>query len=176
MDGVSLSAFNLMLPLYDKSDKAIAVEVLYQGCKCFDGKPRSDSDRFDLDSRSARARAADLDAQQVFTGWFYNDSFAGLSSGTMFYDLLYLTALIYNKDLLKVLLRYDCFTDIEFNPKKSFACQARTAALAVSAESMEIKVHGLVKQIAAQIFQNNDSGRLSDQMKSDAGINQLRLF
>jgi len=176
MDGVSLSAFNLMLPFSDKPDKAIAVEVLYQGCKCFDGKPRSDSDRFDLDSRSARARAANLDAQQVFTGWYYKDSFAGLSSGTMFYDLLYLTALIYNEDLLKVLLRYDCFTDIEFNPKKSFACQARTAALAVSAESMEIKVNGLVKQIAAQIFQSNNSGRLSDKMNSDAGINQLRLF
>ena len=51
---------------------------------------------------------------------------------TAFYDWLYLNALLENPDLSEPLLRYDGFTDIEYNPDKSLACQARTAAMFVA--------------------------------------------
>ena len=51
---------------------------------------------------------------------------------TAFYDWLYLTALHQHKDLSTELLKYKGFTDIAFNPKKSFNCQARSAALFVA--------------------------------------------
>ena len=49
----------------------------------------------------------------------------------MFYDWLYLKSLVQSVGLTEKLLEYDAFTDIEFNPKKSFSCQAKTVALYV---------------------------------------------
>jgi type I restriction enzyme M protein len=37
-----------------------------------------------------------------------------------------------NKDLREKILEYSAFSDIEFNPKKSINCQARSAALFVA--------------------------------------------
>ena len=36
------------------------------------------------------------------------------------------------RDIIEELVKYDTFTDIEFNPKKSINCQARTCAILVS--------------------------------------------
>ena len=47
-------------------------------------------------------------------------------------DWLYINAVFQNKELLNELIKYDAFTDIEFNPNKSFNCQARSAAIVVS--------------------------------------------
>ena len=55
-----------------------------------------------------------------------------LEPTTAFYDWLYLRALAYNPELANQLLECDGFTDIEFNPEKSWNCQARSAALYVS--------------------------------------------
>ena len=52
-----------------------------------------------------------------------------LEPKTAFYDWLYLKALVANPELAAAVKRFDCFTDIEFNPKKSLNCQARSAAL-----------------------------------------------
>ena len=51
---------------------------------------------------------------------------------TAFYNWLYLNVLNLNNDLKNEVLQYDAFTDIEFNPKKSFSCQAEAIALYVS--------------------------------------------
>ena len=51
---------------------------------------------------------------------------------TSFYDYIYLSALTQNPRLSEAIINYDGFTDIEFNPKKSINCQARSAALYVS--------------------------------------------
>lgn len=48
---------------------------------------------------------------------------------TLFYDWLYITALHQNRKLSDQILAYDGFTDIAFNPLKSWNCQARSAAL-----------------------------------------------
>jgi len=63
---------------------------------------------------------------------------------TAFYDWLYITALNQNQGLAKEILRFDAFTDIEFNHKKSINCQARAAAMFVS-----LKKIGIAKEIMA---------------------------
>ena len=59
-----------------------------------------------------------------------------LEPKSLFYDWLYLNVLFSDRNLE---LReeffdnhFDAFSDIEFNPQKSFSCQARTLALCVS--------------------------------------------
>jgi hypothetical protein len=60
----------------------------------------------------------------------------------MFYDWLYITAVKQNPDLSARILHFNSFSDIEFNPKKSLNCQARSAAIYVS-----IKQNGLFDQV-----------------------------
>lgn len=48
---------------------------------------------------------------------------------TLFYDYIYIQALIQNYGTDLNLEEYDWFTDIEFNPKKSINCQARSVAI-----------------------------------------------
>ena len=48
---------------------------------------------------------------------------------TLFYDWLYISALHQNRKLSDQILQYSGFTDIAFNPQKSWNCQARSAAL-----------------------------------------------
>ena len=49
-----------------------------------------------------------------------------------FYSWIYLIALSQNIKISGELLKFDAFTDIEFNMEKSFNCQAYSAALYVS--------------------------------------------
>ncbi|MBT5863054.1 MAG: hypothetical protein HOH39_01550 [Gammaproteobacteria bacterium] len=52
-------------------------------------------------------------------------------------------ALNQNKDISDKLIEYDAFTDIEFNPKKSFNCQAYSAALFVAAVNMNLDISNI---------------------------------
>lgn len=130
--GVSLSAFNLKLQFRRTPVVRASVETVYQGSKIYVGHERNDHDRYLLGPREARKRAREYEECYKLSGWVIDDFFFGLDSGTQFYDWLYLGALYQQPDLLLQLVQYDCFTDIEFNPKKSLACQARSAALARS--------------------------------------------
>lgn len=49
-----------------------------------------------------------------------------------FYNWLYLNALNQNKIMANKVLKYKYFSDIEFNPKKSFSSQSKSVALFVS--------------------------------------------
>lgn len=55
-----------------------------------------------------------------------------LNPKTIFYDWLYINAVLENPLLAAELLKYNAFTDIEFNPEKSINCQAKAAALFVA--------------------------------------------
>ncbi len=146
--GVELSAFNLQLSIRSSSPMKASVETVYQGSKQFNDAPRSDGDRYYLQPRDARNRAREFEDAANLSGWTMGDFFFDLSSGTEFYSWLYLGALYQQKPLLDQLVEYDCFTDIEFNPKKSFACQARSAALARSIYMNEGSLLPYLKRVA----------------------------
>lgn len=125
--GISLSAFNLMI--HHSNLGLIPLESAYQGSKVF--KKRGPFiDIYTKDSYSAKKDTRLLTSGDLIHFW-YHDTKWPLEPKTLFYDWLYLSA-IKEANVIKELSEYDAFTDIEFNPKKSFSCQAKSAALAVS--------------------------------------------
>ena len=62
----------------------------------------------------------------------FEDKAFPLEPKTAFYDYIYMNALLENENLAQMILQYDAFTDIEFNPDKSLNCQAKAAAAFVA--------------------------------------------
>jgi hypothetical protein len=136
--GVKSSAFNL--PLQTKFCKN-SVESHYQGSKVFEtGGPYVDiykKNSYESKKDERLKTSGQLIGFQLGqTKWDLTDHF---------YDYLYLNALNQNNEISERILNFDAFTDIAFNPKKSFNCQAYSAALYKSAilrnyDLSEIKV------------------------------------
>jgi type I restriction enzyme M protein len=123
--GISLSAFNLQVMLENK--KKIALENVFQAAKIFqNGGPF-----YDLLYVSPLEAKRDIRLKESgdLVGFKGKNRVWGLEPKTLFYDWIYLNALYLNPDLVEGLRDYDSFTDIEFNPKKSFNCQASSVAL-----------------------------------------------
>lgn len=98
--GIKLSAFNLKFK-YKNNIKS--VEEIYQSSKIIENN--------------------------YIIGFKYEDIFFENEPMGMFYDWLYISALKQHEGYLKQLEEYEIFTDIEFNPKKSYNCQARAVAI-----------------------------------------------
>ena len=126
--GVKLSAFNLMI--HAKDGKVFSVESAFQSSKKFElGGPYIDI----LDFSPIKAKKdMRLKKSGKLEGFEFYDTKWDLEPKTAFYDWLYIRAVYKNPRLSKEILKYDAFTDIEFNPKKSVNCQARSAALFVA--------------------------------------------
>lgn len=126
--GVALSAFNLR---FKKDGEPIySVESLFQSCKEFErGGPFPDIlHKSSMDAKTdIRIRENGKTVKYHFQGkeWETNP-------GTMFYDWLYINALLQNPPLVRAILEYDAFTDIKYNPKRGTNCQAKSCALFVS--------------------------------------------
>ena len=125
--GVKASAFNLRMNT--KTGMSSTVESFYQGSKIFEkGGPFTDIyGKTSLESKKDKRlqTSNELVGFEFFgTSWGLNDHF---------YDWLYMNALLQNQELTKDLMSYSAYTDIEFNPKKSYNCQAYSLALYKSA-------------------------------------------
>jgi len=127
--GVKLSSFNLKFTT-KKYNRTFSVESAFQASKVFEnGGPFYDI----LEKTSKEAK---MDERLRSSGKLINFKFFGkefpLEPKTLFYDWLYINALLTNEGLKDELIKFDGFTDIEFNPSKSINCQAHSAALYVS--------------------------------------------
>lgn len=122
--GVALSAFNLNIT---SNNKRMSVECAFQGSKVFErGGPYTDL--FDASSLDAKRDDRIRNSGEIIGFDFMGVKFPTIPI-TLFYDWLYITALHQNRKLSEQILEYDGFTDIAFNPQKSWNCQARSAAL-----------------------------------------------
>lgn len=124
--GEALSAFNLK-KYVPSLGKSVPVESIYHAGKVFQhGGPY-------LDLLTATPKRAKHDERLHTSGNLIGFEFEGkcfpLKPSSAFYDYLYINALLENEDLIPIVLSYDGFTDIEFNPNKSIGCQARSAAI-----------------------------------------------
>lgn len=118
--GVALSAFNLTLD-------GCPVECLYHASKVFedgscfeflkDYTPR-DAKRFMRENGNGNLKCYRFDGVDV-----------QLETRTLFYDYIYIKALMQHPQLAEQLGEYDIFTDIEFNEKRGLNCQARACAI-----------------------------------------------
>ena len=130
--GILLSAFNLSF-VTKRYNHQITVESAFQGSKVFKrGGPYKDL--YLADSITSKKDIRIKDSGQLVGFNFFNIEFP-LIPRTYFYDWLYINALVNNPQLVEELYKFDGFSDIEFNPKKSINCQAHAAALFVSLSS-----------------------------------------
>ena len=125
--GVNLSAFNLMMNF---GGKTFSVETAYQGGKIFEGGGPY-VDLLDKPSIAAKKDERLKNSGRIIEFSFFDEKFP-TSPATYFYNWLYINALDKNENLHEEIIKYDAFTDIVFNPQKSFNCQARAAAIYVS--------------------------------------------
>jgi hypothetical protein len=127
--GIKLSAFNLGF-VHPKSNAFICVESAFQGSKVFESSGPF-PELYAQSAREAKKFFKDKELGSLIRFDFYGKSWP-INPMTLFYDWLYLNSLYRNPVMSKQTLEYDCFTDIEFNPRKSINCQAYSAALFVS--------------------------------------------
>lgn len=126
--GIQLSAFFL------KNITNYPVENLFQSSKVFEnGGPYRDL--LTVTPREAKQDSRLKESGKMIKFSFNNEDFP-LEPKSLFYDWLYLNVLFSDRNsaLREELFdsHFDAFSDIEFNPNKSFSCQARTLALCVS--------------------------------------------
>lgn len=127
--GIKLSAFNLT-KFVPSLQKKIPVECVFQGGKVF-SKGGPYTDLYLVSSKEAKKEER-LKTSGELKNFYFEKETMPLFPKTIFYDWLYMNALIENNVYIGELIKYNAFTDIEFNPSKSINCQARAAALFVS--------------------------------------------
>ena len=118
--GVKLSAFNLTLGGYP-------LECVFQSSKVFEGEV-SFPHLLCEEPRAAKQYIRES-VTLPLVGFSYRGERFDLLPRSMFYDYLYVTALKESGLDLAELTDYDVFTDIEFNEKKAYNCQARSCAI-----------------------------------------------
>lgn len=127
--GIKLSAFNLMI-LDKKTQQRFSVECAFQSSKVFENGERY-QDLLYMTSREAKKDERLKNSGQLNKFIFYGREWP-LEPLTAFYDWLYINALNLNVQYHEELLKYEIFTDIEFNHEKSINCQAYSVAMFVS--------------------------------------------
>lgn len=131
--GEALSAFFLK-KYVPELEKSIPVECIYQAGKVFEkGGPYQDI--LEKTSREAKKDERLKNSGALVSFWFDGKTFP-LIPRTVFYDYIYINALFENPELAAEVMKYDAFTDIEFNPNKGINCQAKAAATFVALTKM----------------------------------------
>lgn len=127
--GIGASAFHLLKNV-PSLGKKVPVENVFQAAKVFSGggpyRDLLDCAPIDAKRDGRLSSSGELRAFR-FEGVDYP-----LIPRTIFYDFIYINALLENPELAAKLVEYDGFTDIAFNPEKSLNCQARSAAIFVA--------------------------------------------
>lgn len=127
--GVKLSAFNLMLYV-ESLGKSMPVEIMYHS-----GKIYKDSGRH-LEILNMTPKESKKYLYQNKFGlieyFVFENQRVEVDDFCDFYNWLYIKALLENEYISSELLKYEAFTDVEYNPSRSKNCQARSAAMFVS--------------------------------------------
>ena len=121
--GVKLSAFSLMY------SEGVKLESYYQASKVFmNGGPFRD-----ISSLTPKEAKKDprLQTSGEFIGFYDADEDERWGRDEPYYDYIYIKSAFNNlsDEELQELCSYDAFTDIEFNPKKSYNTQAKAVAV-----------------------------------------------
>jgi len=127
--GVNLSAFNLSFS-HPKHDGPISVESAFQGSKVF-AESGPYHEIYGMTAREAKGYFRDKDFGSLSGFNFFGQRWS-TRPYTLFYDWIYMQSLHRKLELVSQVLQRSCFTDIEFNPKRSINCQAYSAALYVA--------------------------------------------
>lgn len=122
--GIKLSAFNLRIKYKNINT---TIESVYQSSKIYKNN-RNNKDLIFKSSQTAKKESIKYRLEEIIGFKFEDIEFENEPMG-MFYDWLYIKGLMQNSKYFKEIVKYNIFTDIEFNPKKSYNCQARALAI-----------------------------------------------
>lgn len=145
--GVTLSAFNLQFKA--PNGQRMSVECAYQGSKVFEaGGPYHEL-------YTTSSRKAKTDKRLRTSGELIGFNFLGdciwiqdKTAFDAFYDCLYITALWESKRaVIPELKKFDGFSDIVFNPKRSFNCQARAVAKFMSLHKSQVLTEEIMQDM-----------------------------
>ena len=127
--GVKLSAFNLKF-YHEELQDYRWIENVFQSSKVFEnGGPYRDL--LDVSPKDAKRDERLKTSGRIIAFNLYGVDWP-TEPKSMIYDWIYITALKKQTALAEAIMKYDIFTDIEFNHKRSINCQARAAAIFVS--------------------------------------------
>lgn len=135
--GKALSAFNLMVRT--KNENMFSVEQLFQSGKVFreNGSQQSLLNK-GLDSRGLKKIIREINETDELIAFSVFGNRFPLDPKTFFYNWLYIQALHQNKKLSIEILKYNAFTDIELNHKKSYNSQAEACSIYVWLVNMNL--------------------------------------
>lgn len=105
----------------------IPLESIFQSAKKYE-KAGPFTDLLEASSKEAKQDERHHGSGKL-VAFIKDDEVWPLEPKTAFYDYIYIKALTENYGDAFDLNEYEWFTDIEFNPKKSINCQARSAAI-----------------------------------------------
>lgn len=165
--GVALSAFNLKMLL--STGQECSLESAFQASKVFaSGGPYNDL-------LLCAPWVAKKDPRLMNSGEIIAFQFDGVQfptePKTFFYDWLYVNTVNHNAALKELILGYNAFTDIEFNPKRSLNCQARSAAIIVSLSLCDLLDQALISPESFLTIVYNETEIIQKQVGQ-----QLSLF
>ena len=125
--GNALSAFNLMLTI---DNQKYPIECIYQSSKVFNSNKQfiETLNLTPIEAKKLIKEKVEKD-KLILTGFNCFGVVFPIEPKTIFYDYLYILALIQNPKIASQVLEYYCYTDVEFNHKKQFASQARSCAI-----------------------------------------------
>lgn len=121
--GRRLSAFSLK---YHINGRAFPLESVYQGSKVFE-KCGPFNEIFEYEPKEAKKFIRNLNCGKLKEYRLQGISYP-LSPSNAFYDWLYIRSLIDHAEWIENNVKFEAFTDIEFNPAKQLNCQARSFA------------------------------------------------
>lgn len=129
--GRHMSAFHMTVPI--RHHGPIKLELAFQGSKVFErGGPFTDLFTNSEEEIGKAKRDPRLKESGALVGFRFEGVDFPTEPKTVFYDWLYCSFLVGYRRWAPKLYAYAGFTDIEFNPRRSINCQARSAALFVS--------------------------------------------
>ncbi len=160
--GTQLSAFSVM---YKLNGREVSLESIFQGSKVFEnGGPYHDL--YKVGPVEAK-RDPRIKESGMIIGFNLDGKDFLSEPKDYFYNWIYSVALYKCEDLLKSCREYDAFTDIEFNPKKSLNCQARTVAIIrglIEAAKLDIAMESPEAYLDIVYHMGNDDLKWTEQL------------
>ena len=169
--GVNLSAFNLGVR---KGHSLYIVESVFQACKVFSGGIGPFPELYAENPSQVRAIVREK-ATSPLVAFKCGTELWTLRPTRAFYDWIYCRALNANPELVEELCDFDCFTDIEFNPRKSLNCQAYAVALYQSFVHAHVLEEALSSKEAFLRFHPKDVLSTHNDVIEAANSEQLTL-
>ena len=136
--GTELSAFNLTITTEKYGE--ILLEAAFQGSKVFETLGQ-DLNLYTIQSGTEIKKRMKEKADYKLQEFAFDGDTWELEPKTAFYDWIYLQALKErdtDAEITQALKDFGAFTDIEFNPKRSINCQARSCALFIALQRRSI--------------------------------------